>query len=226
MDLWAYKDGSSSKRRDTRSSRGSLLTLFKDEYFISFYIDFHWFNASTMPLLTIYHRLLWILQYCLGETLFLFITDFRAIFRNFHHDPPRVWKTFKMAFSWRWWLKRGVGDSRCRCATHGFPRSEASWRFQELPGYRRLSKENTSNQVKTRRFRAISENIEYSRTPRVREPLHEYFFGIKQRPCRRRKPKSKFRKGVGRPTLLARPTPPSPTSVRDSFSATSSPDYI
>ena len=149
----------------------SLLMLLKDEYFISFYIDFHWFNASTMPFTTIYHRLLWILQYCLGEIVFLFITSFRAIFRNFHHNPPRVIKTFKMVFSWRQVIKKRLEWlTPTSVSSQGSQRSEASWRFQELPEYRRLSKGNTSNQVKTRRFHQISENIEDSRTPRVREP--------------------------------------------------------
>ena len=42
--------------------------------------------------LMIYHRLLWILQYCLGEILFLFITGFRPIFREIQHNLPRVIK--------------------------------------------------------------------------------------------------------------------------------------
>ena len=42
--------------------------------------------------LTIYHLLLWILQYFLGEILFLFITGFRPIFREIHHNHTRVRK--------------------------------------------------------------------------------------------------------------------------------------
>ena len=42
--------------------------------------------------LTIYHRLLWILQYCLGKILFLFITGFKPIFREIHHNLPWVRK--------------------------------------------------------------------------------------------------------------------------------------
>jgi len=38
--------------------------------------------------LTIYHLLLWILPYFLGEILFLFITGFRPIFRETHHNLP------------------------------------------------------------------------------------------------------------------------------------------
>ena len=42
--------------------------------------------------LTIYHLLLWILQYFLGEIPFLFITSFRPIFCEIHHNLPRVTK--------------------------------------------------------------------------------------------------------------------------------------
>ena len=42
--------------------------------------------------LMIYHILLWILPYFLGEILFLFITGFRPIFREIHHNLPRVRK--------------------------------------------------------------------------------------------------------------------------------------
>ena len=161
-----------------------------------------------MPLLMIYHRLLWILRYCLGETLFLLLQVFRQFFAIFimihlEYGRPSRWRFHKDDDRRETWVTHPY-----LCATHGSPRSEASWTFQELPGTRRYPRRIFPNQVKTRRFRAISENIEYSRTPRVREPPNEYFFSTKQRPCERRKQDSEGKKGVGRPP---RPSSADPT---------------
>ena len=90
----------------------TLLTLLMNEYFISFYIVFHWFYASTISFTNNYHWLLWILQYCLVEFLFLFITGFRPIFHEIHHNLPQVRKDLQDSVSMEIVIKRGLVGSR------------------------------------------------------------------------------------------------------------------
>ena len=56
-----------------------------NEYFALFYIVFPYFTNN-------HHRLLWILQYCLGKFLFVIIAGFGPIFRKIRHNLPQVEK--------------------------------------------------------------------------------------------------------------------------------------
>jgi len=81
--------------------------------------------------------------------------------------------------------------------------------YLSLTIYHLLFEESTSNKVKTRRFRQLSDNIEDSRTPRVREPSYKYFLGGKSSLRERWKHTAEGESRVGRAWALWSADPPS-----------------
>ena len=88
-----------------------LLTRHMYKYFISFWVVFHYFYALTLSFTNNYHQLLWILQYRLGNLLYVIFTDVWPISREIHHNWCQVRKDLRDPILWRRWQEKGLVNS-------------------------------------------------------------------------------------------------------------------
>ena len=72
---------------------------------------FHCIWASTMSFTNIYHQLLWILQYRLGNLLYVIFTGFWLISHEIHHNWWQVRKGLRDVILWRRWQEKGLVNS-------------------------------------------------------------------------------------------------------------------
>ena len=166
------------------------------KYFISFCVVFHYFYALTLSFTNNYHQLLWILQYCLGNLLYVIFTGFWPISREIHHNWWQVRKDLRDVILWRRWQEKGLVNSwAVTVLIKAFLNQKL---HRDIKSYK-VYGENISDISKARRPRPTSKNTEDSRALRVQEPPHIYFLSVKLSTGERLKETGEGRAEVGRP---------------------------